>query len=154
MLTRLLEATSPLLLKLNVRDLTTVLGRCYALRDDYKNISSAEVSEPSPVPTKGFCEDLDEGKFSLPIIHALNALTEGKSIVLRNILTQRRISGSLTLKHKVLVLELLAEAGSLPYTLDALRLLQNQVDVEMDQVEADTAIENYELRALFEMIKV
>lgn len=104
--------------------------------------------------TKGFCEDLDEGKFSLPIIHALNTLTEGKNIVLRNILTQRRINGSLTLEHKVLVLELLAEAGSLPYTLDALRLLQNQVDVELDLIEAETGMENFELRAVIEMVKV
>lgn len=43
MLTRLLEATSPLETKPNVRDLAIVLGRCYALRDDYQNISSTEV---------------------------------------------------------------------------------------------------------------
>lgn len=54
MLARLLEATSPLVHKPNVRDLTTVLGRCYALRDDYKNISSTEVSEPLPVPKHQF----------------------------------------------------------------------------------------------------
>lgn len=74
--------------------------------------------------------------------------------MLRNILTQRRINGGLTLEHKALVLELLAAAGSLPYTLDALRLLQGQVDVELGEVEAETGIENFHLRAVIEMIKV
>lgn len=45
MLTRLLDATSPLDPKPNVNDLAIMLGRCYALRDDYKNLSSTEVSK-------------------------------------------------------------------------------------------------------------
>lgn len=52
------------------------------------------------------------------------------------------------------MLELLAAAGSLPYTLSALRLLQGQVDMELELVEAETGIENFELRAVIEMIKV
>ena len=54
MLTRLLEATSPLAHKPNVRALTVVLGRCYGLRDDYKNISSTEVSKLQP-PDRTLC---------------------------------------------------------------------------------------------------
>lgn len=74
--------------------------------------------------------------------------------MLRNILTQRRLSGGSTLEHKALVLELLAAAGSLPYTLDALRLLQDQMDMELEAVEAETGRENFELRAVIEMVKV
>lgn len=84
----------------------------------------------------------------------MNTLKREQGIVLRNILTQRRITGGLTLEHKTLVLDLLTAAGSLPYTLEALRLLQAQVDMEVELVEAKTGVENFELRAVIEMVKV
>ena len=84
----------------------------------------------------------------------MNTLKREQVIVLRNVLTQRLVTGGLTLEHKTLVLDLLAVAGSLPYTLEALRLLQDQVDMEVELVEAKTGVENFELRAVIEMVKV
>ncbi|KAK3360921.1 geranylgeranyl pyrophosphate synthase [Lasiosphaeria ovina] len=149
MLARLLQATSPLQTKPDVDDLALILGRAYALRNDYMNLTSGEYADQ-----KGFCEDLDEGKYSLPVIHALRALPAAKALVLRNMLTQRRVSGRCAPEHKQLVLDMLAQAGSLDYTLSALRLLQDQVDCEVGAVEEATGVDNYELRVIVEMMKV
>jgi geranylgeranyl pyrophosphate synthase len=48
--------------------LATLLGRFYQVRDDYLNLQSDDYSEQ-----KGFCEDLDEGKFSYPIVSCFNS---------------------------------------------------------------------------------
>jgi hypothetical protein len=53
-----------------------------------QNLTSAEY-----VAQKGFAEDLDEGKYSLPLIHTLQSLPRHETIVLRNLLTQRRVAG-------------------------------------------------------------
>ncbi len=74
--------------------------------------------------------------------------------VLRNLLTQRRLRGSMSVEHKRLVLDMMEQAGSLAYTLDAIRLLQRDMDREVASVELETEVENFELRALLEMIKV
>ncbi|KAL5619731.1 hypothetical protein FOVSG1_001953 [Fusarium oxysporum f. sp. vasinfectum] len=64
MLVRLMMAESPYCGSEVVEDLETLmrlLGRFYQIRDDYLNFS-AYASQ------KGFAEDLDEGKFSFPIV--------------------------------------------------------------------------------------
>lgn len=75
--------------------LTAILGLYFQIRDDYCNLTSEEVSRPRSLiqfkaekqasyllsffslefqysESKSFCEDLTEGKFSFPIIHAVN----------------------------------------------------------------------------------
>jgi len=149
MLARLLEATSPLTHKPNLHSLITMLGRAYALRDDYMNLASTEYTQ-----TKGFCEDLDEGKYSLPVIHALQNLPGPRALILSNMLTQRRVSGKASPDHKQLILDMLSEAGSVAHTLDVVRLLQDEVDREIEVVERQTGMENLQLRAVIELIRV
>ena len=60
----------------------------------------------------------------------------------------------MSVEHKRIVLGLMGKAGSLDYTLDAIRLLQGDVQRELAAVEAETGVENFELRAILEMIKV
>ncbi|OHW89547.1 geranylgeranyl pyrophosphate synthase [Colletotrichum incanum] len=43
-----------------------LLGRFFQVRDDFMNLSSNEYSD-----LKGFCEDLDEGKMSYPMVMVL-----------------------------------------------------------------------------------
>lgn len=50
----------------DVGRLCRLLGRYYQIREDYQNLVSEEYTAQ-----KGFCEDLDEGKFSFPLMHAL-----------------------------------------------------------------------------------
>ena len=50
----------------NYVELTSLLGLYFQIRDDYANLRLDEYSE-----NKSFAEDLTEGKFSFPIIHAI-----------------------------------------------------------------------------------
>lgn len=47
-------------------ELVDLLGLYFQIRDDVINLQSKEYME-----TKGYCEDLTEGKYSFPIIHAI-----------------------------------------------------------------------------------
>jgi len=69
----------------NLKDcvpLVNLIGIIFQIRDDYQNLSSPEYSH-----NKGLCEDLTEGKFSFPIIHAIRA--EPGNLQLLNILKQK-----------------------------------------------------------------
>ncbi len=90
----------------------------------------------------------------MPLIHALQMLPEGERRVLQNVLTQRRVNGKSTPEHKQLILDTLESAGSLEYTLDAVRLLQDEVSRELDAVEADTGVRNSRLRTVIEVIRI
>ncbi|KAL8756241.1 MAG: hypothetical protein Q9199_003063 [Rusavskia elegans] len=47
--------------------LADTIGLIFQICDDYKNLSSTHMTAE-----KGYCEDLTEGKFSFPVVHALN----------------------------------------------------------------------------------
>lgn len=48
-------------------DVCNILGLMYQVKDDYLNLESDKYYE-----SKGFCDDITEGKFSFPIVHALH----------------------------------------------------------------------------------
>jgi len=62
--------------------LVNLIGIIFQIRDDYQNLSSPEYTH-----NKGVCEDLTEGKFSFPIIHAIRARPENMQLL--NILKQK-----------------------------------------------------------------
>ncbi|PHH50171.1 Geranylgeranyl pyrophosphate synthase [Ceratocystis fimbriata CBS 114723] len=62
--------------------LVNLVGLIFQIRDDYLNLSSREYSH-----NKGLCEDLTEGKFSFPIIHAIRADPANTQLI--NILRQK-----------------------------------------------------------------
>ncbi|TFB07488.1 Geranylgeranyl pyrophosphate synthase [Trichoderma ghanense] len=62
--------------------LVDIIGLIFQIRDDYMNLSSSEYSH-----NKGMCEDLTEGKFSFPVIHAIRA--DPVDLQLINILKQK-----------------------------------------------------------------
>lgn len=46
--------------------LVNQLGKYFQIRDDYKNLTAEYTTQ------KGLCEDLDEAKFSFPLVYALS----------------------------------------------------------------------------------
>ncbi|KAK3081840.1 hypothetical protein LTS18_000670, partial [Coniosporium uncinatum] len=105
---RLMQVNAPKAWSFELDNLTVLIGRYFQVRDDYSNLSS-----PDYAVQKGFCEDLDEGKFSFPIVHALNihdvpVIPELVSFV------EKKIAGCghLSKEQKVLVLEALDKSGS------------------------------------------
>jgi geranylgeranyl pyrophosphate synthase len=101
---------------------------------------------------KGFCEDLDEGKYSFPLIHALK--TEPRNLQLAGILQERRDKSGLTRPMKECVLQNLNRAGSMEYTHKFLEELKKMIDDEIEQVEKTTDSPNWLLRLLVRKLHI
>ncbi|MCJ1258919.1 hypothetical protein MMC24_006753 [Lignoscripta atroalba] len=112
---RLMQAVSPT--ENDVLPLADVIGLIFQIQDDYKNLSSEQMAA-----TKGYCEDLSEGKFSFPIIHAIRNSESGNCEVL-NILKLRTEDDTLK-AHAVDYMRDVTDSFS--YTKDVLRRLHGQ----------------------------
>ena len=131
----------------------TLFSRYFQIRDDYQSLVSADVPKHSP----NFYEDLDEGKFSLPLIHSLQesqSKSPGSNILLTSLLQQRRTTGKMTSEAKKLILEEFERTGSLEYTRSILQGLFSQLQKEIEGIEAHFGKQNFVLRLLVEKFKV
>ncbi|KAL9603170.1 MAG: hypothetical protein Q9219_001373 [cf. Caloplaca sp. 3 TL-2023] len=138
---RLMAVHSANPIKIGLGGLLSDLGCYFQTRDDYQNLVSAEYTQQ-----KGFCEDLDEGKYSLPIIHLI--LSMPSNHLLRNILTQRRVNGRSSLAHKRILLDMMKNEGSLEFTVGMLGELRTKVEKSITNLEKRFGVENRELRLL------
>lgn len=102
--------------KQDLKPLLDALGLFFQIRDDYANLSSREYSE-----NKSFCEDLTEGKFSFPTIHAIWSRPESTQV--QNILRQRTENVDI----KRYCVDYLEKVGSFAYTRQTLRDLEVEV---------------------------
>ncbi|CAG0886410.1 unnamed protein product [Darwinula stevensoni] len=110
--------------------LTGILGLYFQIRDDYCNMCSKEYAE-----SKSFCEDLTEGKFNFPIIHAIHSHPEDQQIIsilssklcYLDILRQRTKDTIL----KQYVVSLLERFGSFVYTEATLERLEEEATREI-----------------------
>ncbi|XP_049869792.1 terpene synthase isoform X2 [Pectinophora gossypiella] len=100
--------------------LSAILGLYFQIRDDYCNLCLQEYSE-----NKSYCEDLTEGKFSFPIIHAIRN-QDGDNQVL-HILRQR----TRDVEVKRYCISLLERLGSFRYTRDTLHSLDQEARAEV-----------------------
>ncbi|KAF3400488.1 Ophiobolin F synthase [Talaromyces pinophilus] len=148
MVAKLMAIKSPMAGRVpDLSNMTTLFGRYFQIRDDYQNLTSEEYTNQ-----KGWCEDLDEGKFSLPLIHSLT--TKPNNIRLQAMLHQRLINGKMTLEMKKLALDQLAETKSLEYTKEMLGYMYTQIQKEVEFLERQTGSENFLLRLLLKRLQV
>ncbi|RAR08378.1 terpenoid synthase [Stemphylium lycopersici] len=131
-----------------IENLVILVGIQYQIRDDYQNLHSEEYAAQ-----KGSCEDLDEGKFSFPLIHAMSTQSTSGGL-LRELLLRRRDLGYLPDEHKKPVLEQFDRAGSMAYTRETLKRLQGEVYDRLEMIEDATKQENWILRALLQRLEV
>lgn len=109
--------------------LINLIGLIFQIRDDYQNLRSAEYSD-----NKGLAEDLTEGKFSFPVIHAVRA--DPSDLRLLNILRQRTADDEVK-RYAVAHME---AAGSFDYTRSVLEVLiarARRVAEDIDRVVAE-----------------
>ncbi|RAK81477.1 bifunctional terpene synthase/polyprenyl synthetase family protein [Aspergillus fijiensis CBS 313.89] len=139
-----LHSTNPV--KVDMIDFSNRLGRYFQTRDDYQNLVSAEYTKQ-----KGYCEDLEEGKFSLPLIHLLQSMPENH--VLRNVWMQRRVRGTATHAQKETILELMKRNGSLQFTEDTLKILYGHLEKSIGELERRFGAENFQLRLILELLR-
>ncbi|XP_045494508.1 geranylgeranyl pyrophosphate synthase-like [Colias croceus] len=123
--------------KHDLSELPLLVGLFFQLRDDYCNLLEEEAVEEWPAESTdngkkapsipnpdNFCEDLTEGKFTLPIIHAAST-GDGQGVL--NILRQRTRDVSL---KKFCVSEL-ERLGSLEYTRERLEQVEKSLRAEI-----------------------
>ena len=60
----------------NFVPLVNLIGILFQIRDDYQNLQDDIYAH-----NKGFCEDITEGKFSFPIIHAIRSHPEDRQLI-------------------------------------------------------------------------
>lgn len=140
MLTRLLRAESKRNTDLDLEHLMTLFGRFFQIRDDYMNLASTEYSNQ-----KGFCEDLDEGKYSYLIVRLLEMEPELSGHI-NGIFRQRLLASQqiteLPRESKLHILELMKDAGIFRTTLDYLKDMETRIEDEITRVEGVTGKSN------------
>ena len=109
--------------------LLNLLALYFQIRDDFLNVSSVAYMQ-----TKSFCEDLTEGKFSFPVIHAVNIRPNDTRLL--NILRQRTEDVDVK-RHAV---KWMIEVGSMEYTRNTLRTLKIQVMDEINLLGGHTRL--------------
>ncbi|XP_043468176.1 geranylgeranyl pyrophosphate synthase isoform X2 [Leptopilina heterotoma] len=103
--------------------LAGILGLYFQIRDDYCNLCLQEYTE-----NKSYCEDLSEGKFSFPIIHAIQNQPEDDQVL--NILRQR----TKNVEVKRYCVNLLEKFGSFNYTRNVLSELNEKARKEIERL--------------------
>ncbi|KAI1195542.1 putative geranylgeranyl diphosphate synthase [Nemania serpens] len=144
---RLMAVHSTSATDIDLTEFSNDLGQWFQIRDDYQNLISPEYAEQ-----KGFAEDLDEGKFSLPLIHLMRALPRDQR--LRNLLTQRRVRNGSTMAHKRAILDMMREHGSFAFTAEVIGALHKQVEARVRRLEAETGVDNLKLRHMINLLAV
>jgi len=125
-------------------------GLYFQIRDDYCNLSLKEYSE-----NKSFCEDLTEGKFSFPIIHAIKTQDEDKQVLRKMHVSAGAAINQFTLlfldilrqrtrdvEVKRYCVSLLEKLGSFKYTRETLEALDNEARNEVAQLGPNPIMAN------------
>lgn len=115
----------------NFDRLCQLLSLLFQIRDDYCNLMSKDYANK-----KSYCEDLTEGKFSFPILHAVNTRESDTRII--HILKQRTQDVEL----KRYCVHLLHEFGSIEYTRKICEDLAKQIYDEINRLGGNPYLES------------
>ncbi|KAK2015626.1 terpenoid synthase [Colletotrichum eremochloae] len=152
MLVRMMQALSPF--KEGERDfvcdkLVSMVSRFFQVRDDYLNLNSREYSTQ-----KGWCEDLDEGKFSYLIIHALQTSPKIRDRIMGFFRQRTGCTGPMPSVGKVQIIEYLQEAGSFSACWSLLNSLEDEIESEIRRLEGVTGEDNPLMHLLLKLLSV
>jgi geranylgeranyl diphosphate synthase type 3 len=103
------------------------VGILFQILDDHLNLSPTSGYSS----LKGLCEDLTEGKFSFPVIHAIRA--DPSNLVLMNILKQKTTDEEV----KRYALKYMEEKGSFEYSKKIIAELREKSEGLVSEVESE-----------------
>ncbi|OBT87521.1 hypothetical protein VE02_03757 [Pseudogymnoascus sp. 03VT05] len=126
--------------------LTQLLGRWYQVRDDYQNLKDPEYTEQ-----KGFCEDLDEGKLSYPVVLTCNSDPTARTIIL-GIFRRKDTGTPLPRSVKMQILGLIQKAGALAKTWQLVQQLAKEVEDTLSALETTLGEQNPSLRLIAKLL--
>ncbi|XP_029679309.1 geranylgeranyl pyrophosphate synthase-like [Formica exsecta] len=109
--------------KEDLSSLSIILGLHFQIRDDYGILYSDNYTE-----NKSYCDDLSEGKFSFPIVHALTTNPDDKQIIY----ILKQLTKEIELKHHCV--KLLEKFGSFEYTKNVLEDLDMKARAEIERL--------------------
>ncbi|KAL4711720.1 hypothetical protein ACJJTC_003487 [Scirpophaga incertulas] len=115
--------------KSDFNKLAAIFGLYFQIRDDYCNLCLQEYTE-----NKSFCEDLTEGKFSFPIVHAIKQKADDQVL---HIMRQR----TRDVEVKKYCITLLERLGSFAYTTDILTKLDSDARTEVAALGGNPLLE-------------
>jgi ophiobolin F synthase len=131
-----------------LEELITLIGRLFQIRDDYQNLRSFEYEN-----MKGFAEDLDEGKYSYPMVVALSEENTSKSVI-ESILAGHEPSIGLSRALKLAIRGEMEACGAFAETLRAIKELEAEIFRIIDAVEEIFEQKNWALRWLVKSMQV
>ncbi|KIM95632.1 hypothetical protein OIDMADRAFT_133633 [Oidiodendron maius Zn] len=123
-----------------------LLGRLYQVRDDFQNLQDPEYTEQ-----KGFCEDLDEGKLSYPVVLTCNSEPIAREIIL-GIFRRKGNGTQLARSVKIQILNLIQKAGSLEKTWQLVQQLEKEVEDTLSALETALGEPNESLRLITKLL--
>lgn len=106
--------------------LVSTIGLLFQILDDHLNLSPTSGYST----LKGLCEDLTEGKFSFPVIHAIRA--DPSNQILINILKQKTTDDQV----KSYALGYMESKGSFEYSKGVIAELRAKTDEHVSRIEA------------------
>ncbi|KAJ1894568.1 hypothetical protein LPJ66_005113 [Kickxella alabastrina] len=112
-------------------DLVDMMSTFFQIRDYYMNLLSTEYSN-----SKGFCENLTEGKFSFLIVNAITKGEDGPQLM--SILRQKTDNEN----DKLHAVSLIAKAGSFEYTRNSLIALEDNIGEKIGEHDGNTVLED------------
>ncbi|KAJ5193267.1 hypothetical protein N7449_009409 [Penicillium cf. viridicatum] len=143
LISRLMRSEASVNSDLDISQFATLLGRHFQIRDDYQNLQSEYYTK-----NKGFCDDLDEGKLSFPVI--LSMQSPGFSnTTLSSVFKGSQKGETMTLEMKQYILEEITARGAFTETKAVLRKLHTELlRLLMETEKQAGGIENWALRLL------
>ncbi|RYN41587.1 hypothetical protein AA0114_g10793 [Alternaria tenuissima] len=151
MLIRLMQAESEVTPQLDFHRLTLLFGRFFQIRDDYMNFQDYTAQ-------KGLCEDLDEGKFSYPVVYCLENFPEYRGHFL-GVFRQRPTIATvdahpLSKESKQHLTACLKKSGAFEKTIACLTDMERDLEIEIDRLEQQTGEANPMLRLCLAKLSV
>ncbi|KAK7192047.1 hypothetical protein DPSP01_003913 [Paraphaeosphaeria sporulosa] len=123
---KLMQAESTLTTEIDCAPLVSTIGLLFQILDDHLNLSTTSEYQS----LKGMCEDLTEGKFSFPVIHAIHA--DPSNRVIYNILKQKTEDDEVK-RYAVRYLE---QKGSFEYSKGVIDGLRGKAEGLIAEIEA------------------
>ncbi|RAK86425.1 terpenoid synthase [Aspergillus costaricaensis CBS 115574] len=130
----------------DLNDLMIVLGQYFQARDDYINLASTKYQEQ-----KGFAQDLDEGKLSLPLIHLLTQ--SPNAALIENTQQERARNNKLPADLKQLILDEMRDQKILQLTEKTLKGLEAKVYRHLGRLEVSAGIKNFTFLFLLDRLR-
>ncbi|KAF3934230.1 Dimethylallyltranstransferase [Dactylellina cionopaga] len=126
------------------------MGRFFQIRDDYQNLGSEDYSR-----AKGSLSDLDEGKYSFMLIHALTTTKDSQLKALLRLRPQQK-DQKLTPEQKNLIMKIFTKTKSMEYTLNVLQELQVTIEKTLEGIEEGLPgkEKNWIVRAIMARLRV